>query len=78
MIRWPLDEARKIFGDAIILCRELEQAVEDVEAIVLVTRWEEFEKVPELLTHLNPQPVFIDGRRMLDKHSIVRYEGIGL
>ena len=71
-------EARKRFGDKLVLCENLEQAIEGSQAIILVTRWECFRKVPELLTHINPQPVFVDGRRLLDKASIIRYEGIGL
>ncbi len=71
-------EARKIFGDRIVLCNDLQHAVTDVEAIVLVTRWEEFKKVPELLSSLNPSAVVVDGRRILEKNSISEYEGIGL
>jgi UDPglucose 6-dehydrogenase/GDP-mannose 6-dehydrogenase len=31
-----------------------------------------------VLAKLDPQPLFIDGRRLLDKHRIAKYEGIGL
>lgn len=71
-------EARKIFGDKITLVDSLPQALSGADAVVLVTRWDEFRQVPDLLSHVNPQPVFIDGRRMLDKQSLARYEGIGL
>lgn len=71
-------EAKKVFGDRITLCDDINQAISTVEAVVLVTRWEEFRNVPTLLARLNPQPVFVDGRRMLDKRDIARYEGIGL
>jgi UDPglucose 6-dehydrogenase/GDP-mannose 6-dehydrogenase len=71
-------EARKIFGDTIVYCESLIEAAEQAQAIVLVTRWEEFKNLPELLAGMNPQPVFVDGRRMLDKDAIARYEGIGL
>ena len=54
-----------------------EEAVKDVEAIVLVTRWKEFEKLPQMLREAKTQPVVVDGRRMLDKDSIVNYAGIG-
>lgn len=71
-------EAQKILNSQNIqFCDSLEQAIADVEAVVLVTRWAEFQVVPELLTHLDPQPLFVDGRRMLDKHRIAKYEGIG-
>jgi len=35
-------------------------------------------EVPELLAKVNPQAIFVDGRRMLDKHSFSNYEGIGV
>lgn len=71
-------EARKIFGDTIAYCDELGYVLENVAAVVLVTRWSEFNKVPALLNQLYPSPIFIDGRRMLDKHTIAHYEGVGL
>ena len=72
-------EAQRLFGNHHIAYSDnLRQMVENVQAIVLLTRWEEFGKLPELLVDLNSQPVVIDGRRMLDKTSIARYEGIGL
>jgi UDPglucose 6-dehydrogenase/GDP-mannose 6-dehydrogenase len=61
-----------------VLCNDLIKAITDAQAIVLLTRWEQFLRVPDLLADMHPQPVFIDGRRMLDKHTIARYEGIGL
>lgn len=70
--------ARKIFGDQITLVDSLADVIAQVDTIILVTRWDEFRRVPELLMRVNPQPLFIDGRRMLDKDSIARYEGIGL
>lgn len=72
-------EAQKLFGNhRIVYCDDLVQALQNVQAVVLLTRWEEFRRIPELLTHLDPQPLLIDGRRMLDKDSIARYDGIGL
>lgn len=72
-------EAQRLFGNNHIAYSDnLRQTVENVQAIVLLTRWEEFGKLPDLLVNLHPQPVVVDGRRMLDKTSIARYEGIGL
>ncbi len=71
-------EARKVFGESLPLCDSLEEALRDCDAAVLVTRWSEFETVPELVARMNPQPLLVDGRRMLDKHKFARYEGIGL
>lgn len=72
-------EAQKIFTNGDLeLCDGLNQALEGAQAVVLVTRWDEFRRVPELLARNNPQPLFIDGRRMLEKTGFERYEGIGL
>lgn len=72
-------EAQKIFDDNnIAICDSLHQAIDGVEAIVLLTRWQEFTTVPELLLRINQSPLVVDGRRMLEKSKIKRYEGIGL
>jgi UDPglucose 6-dehydrogenase len=73
------NEARKLFNtDQLFLCETLEEAIEGVDSIVLVTRWKEFQRVPELLKKVNPYTILVDGRRMLDKRLITHYEGIGL
>jgi UDPglucose 6-dehydrogenase/GDP-mannose 6-dehydrogenase len=74
-----VDEARKLFSpQELELSRTLTEGLMEADAVVLVTRWSEFLKVPDLLKQLTPQPLFVDGRRLLDKASIARYEGIGL
>jgi UDPglucose 6-dehydrogenase len=72
-------EARKLFSsEQLILCESLEEALAGVDAVVLVTRWGQFEEVPEMLARVNPRAIFVDGRRMLGKQRFARYEGIGL
>jgi len=72
-------QAQALFdNEDIVFCDDLLQTIENVEAIVILTCWDEFAKIPDFLTHLNMPPVVIDGRRMLDKCQIKRYEGIGL
>ena len=72
-------EAQKVFGeDKLVFCEELSQVIDSVQAILLMTRWQEFNQIPELLAHSQEQPLVIDGRRMLNKKSVERYEGIGL
>lgn len=74
-----IPEARKILDvQDVRFQNSLSEAVKDVDAIVLVTRWKEFEKLPEMLREAKTQPVVVDGRRMLDKNSIFKYAGIGL
>lgn len=74
-----LDEARNWFdGEGLTYCGSMEDAIDDTEAVVVVTRWPEFKQLDELLSDRGPQPLVVDGRRMLDKDAFERYEGIGL
>lgn len=63
--------------DGVLYLDELQDVIQDAEAIVIVTGWEEFKRLPHLLKGMNPSPLVIDGRRMLDKSRLGRYEGIG-
>jgi len=75
-------EAERVHGmfkGAVRLCNGLEEAVDGARAIIVVTRWPEFRRLPALLDDLpGEHPVVVDGRRMLDKSRIRNYEGIGL
>jgi len=72
-------EAQKMFGDEdVVFTDDLDETIDDVDAVVILTRWKEFEIIPELLARSGRQPLVVDGRRMLGKHSVARYEGIGL
>ncbi|MFO0982805.1 MAG: UDP-glucose/GDP-mannose dehydrogenase family protein [Planctomycetota bacterium] len=72
------DEARRVFaGKPVTICGTLDECLAGSQAALLVTRWEEFRSVPERLHLLAPPRVLVDGRRMLDKHSVACYEGIG-
>jgi UDPglucose 6-dehydrogenase/GDP-mannose 6-dehydrogenase len=57
---------------------DLADAVKGAEAVVIVTRWDAYRRLPELIARLDPAPLVVDGRRMLDKASVPRYAGIGL
>ena len=67
-----------LISGAVRLCPTLEEAVDGARGVVLVTRWPEFRKLPEILGGRDVQPVVVDGRRMLDKGRVAKYEGIGL
>ncbi|MEA5451384.1 UDP-glucose/GDP-mannose dehydrogenase family protein [Leptolyngbya sp. CCNP1308] len=72
-------EAQKIFeNQPIQYCDTLAETVQDVDVVLLLTRWNDFKALPELLAGVANPPLVIDGRRMLDKHAFARYEGIGL
>ncbi|HXV14288.1 MAG TPA: UDP-glucose/GDP-mannose dehydrogenase family protein [Candidatus Krumholzibacteria bacterium] len=69
---------RALAGKPVRYAQTLEGALREADVVVLVTRWREFVAVPELLRKLGRTPLVFDGRRMLDKNAISRYEGIGL
>ena len=74
-----MEEAKKIFGENTISYHDsIEEAVKDAQAILLLTRWDEFKLLPEVLNKLQTSPVIVDGRRMLGSDSVASYEGIGL
>lgn len=73
-------EAEHIFGAdgvKISYADSLDDCIEGAEAIMLITRWDLFNALPDLVAGLQPQPLVVDGRRMLDKKRFERYEGIG-
>jgi UDPglucose 6-dehydrogenase/GDP-mannose 6-dehydrogenase len=57
---------------------DLADAVKQADAVVVVTRWDQYRRLPELVGQLDPPPLVVDGRRMLDKASVPSYTGIGL
>jgi UDPglucose 6-dehydrogenase/GDP-mannose 6-dehydrogenase len=71
------DTARDALPAGVELAPTLEAALSDVDAAMLLTRWDGFRRVPDVLRPDGRAPVLIDGRRMLDPGSTARYEGIG-
>lgn len=73
------DEAKKVFKtEKIIYSESVNEVVKGADAVLLLTRWPEFEALPEILNASDNSPLLIDGRRMLEKNCVPRYEGIGL
>ncbi|HET9252634.1 MAG TPA: UDP-glucose/GDP-mannose dehydrogenase family protein [Candidatus Eisenbacteria bacterium] len=71
-------EARRVFdGKPLDIVGSLAACLEDVDAVLLVTRWPEFAAVPGMLRSRTSPPVLIDGRRMIPPDAVPRYEGIG-
>ena len=60
------------------LSADLADTVRNADAVVLVTRWDQYAALAELIESLGVDPVVVDGRRVLDKDRFARYEGIGL
>ena len=48
------------------------------DVLVLVTRWGEYDRLPEILCALAQPPLLVDGRRVIDPTSVPRYAGLGL
>jgi UDPglucose 6-dehydrogenase len=72
-------EAEKYFGAGVLdYAESLEEAVEGSQAVLLLTRWPEFGRLPEVFAAQAKQPVLIDGRRVVSKTSVETYEGIGM
>lgn len=57
---------------------DLEGTLAQAEVVILVTRWDTYRDVPAILARLREPPVLVDGRRMIDKTSVLRYAGVGL
>jgi UDPglucose 6-dehydrogenase len=74
------DQATRTFGKAAPrLAASLEEAVQDADAILLVTRWSDFGDLPRLIAARGGQPpLLVDGRRMINPHAVPWYRGIGL
>ena len=74
-----LNNAKKIFeGLSINYSISIQQTLEGADAVLLLTSWSEFRAIPEILIKMGIDPLIIDGRRMLSKNSVKRYEGIAI
>jgi UDPglucose 6-dehydrogenase len=71
-------EARKVLGDSVAYADTLDRCLEDVDAVLLLTRWKQFEAVPAMLGARSSPPLLLDGRRQLDKRTLARYAAVGL
>ena len=56
----------------------LDRIAASSDVLFLVTRWEAYERLPEILNALSQPPLLVDGRRVIDPDSVPRYAGIGL
>jgi UDPglucose 6-dehydrogenase len=72
-----MSAARPLLPAGVRFAQSLDDVLADVDAALLVTRWGEFQRVPDLLRGRAKQPVVIDGRRVLRADTLARYDGIG-
>jgi UDPglucose 6-dehydrogenase/GDP-mannose 6-dehydrogenase len=75
-----ISNARTWLGDRPALGYEedLGAVVAKNEVLVLVTSWDDYRRVPMLISAMEPAPLLVDGRRFLPKTSVPRYAGVGL
>jgi UDPglucose 6-dehydrogenase len=71
------DMARPALPAQVVLATSLEEALAGAEAAMLVTRWDDFQRLPQLLAGRADAPVVIDGRRVIEPTAVPRYEGVG-
>jgi UDPglucose 6-dehydrogenase len=61
------DEARKAFDDPrVTYCGDLKSAIAGIDAVIVVTPWQELQDTPELLRDRQPPVIFVDARRAFD------------
>jgi UDPglucose 6-dehydrogenase len=71
--------AKNVFENGeIIFIDSMGDAIKNVDAIILVTHWPEFDGLSKKIQEQIKVPLVIDGRRQLDKTLFSAYEGIGL
>lgn len=71
------ESARAVMPAAIRFADSMADALADCDAVVLLTRWEEFKDAPRILAQRKAAPLFIDGRRFIEPASVARYAGVG-
>jgi UDPglucose 6-dehydrogenase/GDP-mannose 6-dehydrogenase len=72
-------DASKTFAKpGVTYCDDLETALADADAVVVVTPWNDYRKVPGLLRDGARPVVFVDARRAFEKGSAPVYDGVGL
>lgn len=71
-----IDNMRMLFGDDLVsYAKDINIKSLDVDAVVLVTSWPEYMKIPTMVNTLNVP--LIDGRRFINKNDVNFYYGIG-
>lgn len=71
------ETARSVMPTGVRLAGTLAEAIDGADALMLITRWDEFRQLPKLLQECAKQPLLVDGRRIIEPGSVPLYEGIG-
>lgn len=68
------DPIVKVSIPGALACDSIEKCIEDVDAIVVSTEWNEF----KILENMKPKVPVVDAKRVLNQSQITRYHGVGL
>ena len=77
-----MKEGKRIIGDKITYCKDIYDAANEADALLVITEWKEF-RMPtwEILKKIMRQPIIFDGRNIYDPKEVKAegfyYEGIG-
>ena len=69
---------QKLFKDKISLEENLTSSIKSNDIVILMTMWDEFINLPNIINKTKPDIDLIDGRRQIKKNSVKNYFGIGL
>lgn len=78
-----MDEAKKILGDKVIYSASSYETIEDADALLLITEWNEFRSPDWKKVHsLMKSPHIFDGRNIFEKDLLLsfgfQYKGVGI
>ena len=67
-----MEECKRRIGNKIIYCKDMYEAIVDVDALILLTEWKQF-RMPSwnVLKKVMVRPLIIDGRNIYDKDEVV-------
>ena len=57
---------------------DLTSSIKSNDIVILMTMWDEFINLPNIINKTKPDIDLIDGRRQIKKNSVKNYFGIGL
>jgi len=74
------ENAKKIFGNRINYCKNIDETLEDADVCIIASDWDEFKEIYDKF-ELMKNKIVIDGRRMLNpekcKELNIKYYGVG-
>jgi len=72
------ENMQRLFKDKISLEDDLTSSIKLNDIVILMTMWDEFIDIPNIINKTKPHIDLIDGRRQISKDSVKNYYGIGL